>query len=592
MSAATLFPRTAPAPVELRPYQREALQATEASSDRGVRRQLLVLATGLGKTTVFGELINRDHGPQGGSGAKTLVMAHRTELLDQAARRIQDQNPWLKIGVESGDSRAPWGCDVIVAGVQTLGRKACGRIPWFRPTRIVTDEAHHAAADSYMEVYRRYGVFDEGALHLGVTATPHRLDNKPLHGTESSVFEEVPFMFTLKDGILESWLADLKGFRCAMDLGLGSVRTRGGDFAVSELAERVNTPAHNQFAVDKWKEVAEGRKTIVFCVDVEHAKAMAEEFARRGLRSACVHGGTPKDVRDAIFARFRAGAIDVLTNCEIATEGFDDPSTRCILLLRPTKSWALFTQMVGRGTRALPGVVDGPFSAEERHARILASGKPDCVVLDVVDNTASHSAATLPSVLDLPPGLDLNGRGAKEAVKKVAGLSDFVRGALFSRQFTLDGIDAVVKEVDLLAELKTADEAVGASKYSWLKVGESAYVLSCGGSDEERHREGRLSCDTLGAWTLQIKSDRRDESFPLEGDLTAAFRDADQRLRGAFGASIGAVAWKDARWKGLRPSEAQLGLLRRLKVPETVIKELDRGSASALITRKMQERAK
>jgi len=591
MSAQSLF-REPKQKITLRPYQREALQAIEAATDRDVRRQLLVLATGLGKTSVFGERIRTLW--ERNERSKFLVLAHREELLEQGARRIQDQNPMLRVGIESGQSRASYGCDVIVGSVATLGRKTCSRIPWFKPTQIITDEAHHACADGYLEVYRRYGVFDEGANHLGVTATPHRLDNKPLHGTEKAIFDEVPYMYTLKDGVLNGWLADIKGYRCTTDLNLDSVKIRGGDFASSDLARVVNTDSHNEFAVDKWFEKARDRKTVVFCVNVAHAHAVCAEFARRGIVSAVVDGTTDKHDRRKIFAAFDAGDIHVLCNCEVATEGWDCASVRCVLMLRPTKSWALFTQCIGRGTRTLPGIVDLPGLADDKEARLSAiarSGKPDCLVLDVVDNTDRHSAASLPSIVGLPAGLDLDGHSVNEAHDKISGASEFVRGALFARQFSMDGIDRVLREVDLLAELKVADEAVGASRYSWLKVAESTYVLSCGSSDSEKQRQGVLSADVLGNWSLTVKSDKRSDVFTLGSELSDAFRHSDNHLVQAFGSSIGAVAGKDVKWKSLGPSDKQVSLLKKLKVPDDLIRELDRGSASALITRKMSERS-
>lgn len=580
--------KPAPAMIRLREYQEESMAAIEAGWDREVWRQLLVLATGLGKTTVFSEEIRIELARSG----RVLVLAHRDELLEQAAERIRKQNPGVRVGIEAGASKAPYGCQVVVAGVQTLGRATCTRLSWFKPTLIITDEAHHAAADSYMTIYRRYGVFDGHCRHLGVTATPHRMDNKPLHGSERAIFLEVAYSYTLRDGILDGYLADLRGFRVGIELGLDKVKTRAGDYAVNELSRIVNTEEVNHFAVDKWKEVARDRKTIAFCVDVKHAEAQAEAFRQAGISAAHVDGSMNMEHRRHVMDQYRRGEVFVLCNVGIATEGFDDPDTRCVLMLRPTKSWALFVQMIGRGTRTLPGVIDGLPTKEARLDAIRDSGKPDCIVLDIVDLTTRHSAVNLPSVLDLPEGLDLEGETVSKAIKKVESLSESQRGQLFARQLGLSDIDGVLKEVNLLEELKVPEEVAGVSRYSWMKIREGYYILSCGSVEGEKYREGRLSVDTLGLWVLQLKSEKRDEKHEIEGELADVFRAADRLLAQAY-PGMGAVSSVNAPWKKLPPSPAQLGTLKRLlratKRDESILEGITKGEASQMITALMKE---
>ncbi|RYG47365.1 DEAD/DEAH box helicase, partial [bacterium] len=222
-----------PTRVFLRPYQTECLQRVQAAYDRGLRRGLAVMATGLGKTTLFSELIRQAVA----DGRKVLVIAHQIELLDQAADRIRSMCPGVKVGIQGGEHKAPWNSQVVVAGNQSLGR-AKDPIPWFTPSLIVVDECHHAAAESYMIIFRRYRCWEpDGAQLLGVTATPHRLDNRPLHGNEKAIFEEVLFDMALARAIREGWLCDLRAFRVAASMDLRGVKKAGGDFNQKQLQE-------------------------------------------------------------------------------------------------------------------------------------------------------------------------------------------------------------------------------------------------------------------------------------------------------------------------------------------------------------------
>jgi len=397
----TLFDLSPAAPdspgISLRPYQQGAIDSVVSARNAGRRSGLLVMPTGCGKTVVFGSLIDQIKEP-------ALVVAHRTELLDQAAERIRAVNPGIRVGIEAADRSADSFSDVVIANVATVGRLSSKRLNWFKPRIIITDEAHHAAADGYQNVLQRFGAFeDDGPYHLGVTATPHRLDNKPLHGDHvKAIFEEIVFQYGLVDAIKDGWLCDIRGYRVKTGVDLSTVKTTAGDYNQGQLAEKVNVHARNKLAFDKWYEIAKDRRTIVFCVDVEHSKAMRDWFTERGWACEHVDGTTRADDRNAIMARFRSGATQILTNCNIATEGFDAPQIGCVLLMRPTKSWSLFVQMVGRGLRTAPG-------------------KEDCIIIDVVDTTNDHSLASIPGMFDLNPrqfsdGQPMVGGGGEEGL--------------------------------------------------------------------------------------------------------------------------------------------------------------------------------
>ena len=534
-------------------------------------------------TTVFSEHINeRSDDPE----FAAIVLAHRAELLDQGARRIATQNPHLVVSVESGSQRASEGADVVVAGVQTIGRAETRRLEWMRPTDIITDEAHHAPADSYMHVYRRFGVFEEGSgvFHLGVTATPHRLDNKPLHGTETSIFEEVVFSYTLREAIKDGYLVDLRGYRVGADLDLRGVKKTGGDYSQGQLEAVMNTDPHNELAFKSWSDVAAGRKTIVFCAGVEHAEDVAAVFSAHGVPAECVNGGMKPEVREAIMRRFRDGRTLVLTNVEIATEGFDVPDVGCVLMLRPTMSWSLYAQMIGRGLRVLPGVIDGVTESEARKAAIGRSEKPEAIVIDVVGNSGEHSLATLPGLVNLPPRMDLEGNLLGDAIDKWEELDEGRRATLFARPTTFAGLSGKLEEVDLLAELAVPEEVARVSSFAWLKVGDGSYFVDCGATDEHRRRHGRLKCDPLGFWVLNLSTDKGETSIEVGNGLEEAFQEADVALRREFPGAY-AVAGAKARWRKDPPTEKQVFWLRKKGVAEDVIAMMDKGQANAMLTR-------
>lgn len=237
----------------------------------------------------------------------------------------------------------------------------------------------HNCAQSYQNAFKRFGCYDdEGTWLLGVTATPHRLDNKRLFGG-GGIFETVVFKYDIVQAIRDGYLVDLRGYRAKADFNLDGVKTVAGDYNQHQLEERVNTEPVNELAFKSWYEKASDRPTIVFCAGVDHAKAMAEIFRSRGFTAEAVWGEMPRDAREAAIAGFQSGKIQILCNRDILTEGFDAWRCSCVLMIRPTQSWSLFTQICGRGLRHLPGLIEGLGTPVERREAIKGSVKPDCV---------------------------------------------------------------------------------------------------------------------------------------------------------------------------------------------------------------------
>jgi ATP-dependent helicase IRC3 len=192
------------------------------------------------------------------------------------------------------------------------------------------------------------------------------MDNRQLHGTDAAIFQDIAFTYSLREAIQDGWLADLRGYRVATGIDLSRVRVQHGDYNARQLQQAVNTEERNAAAYMHWSEVAKDRRTIVFCTGIEHAKDVADLFRQQDISCESVNGSMPTQQRDAIMRRFSTGRTQVLSNVDIATEGFDLPEVSCVLMLRPTQSWALYTQMIGRGLRVLPNTIDGVLDVHRR----------------------------------------------------------------------------------------------------------------------------------------------------------------------------------------------------------------------------------
>ena len=326
--------------MNLRPYQAEAKDAIEREWENGRRRTLLVLPTGCGKTIVFSKVIE-DCVRQ---GERVLVLAHRGELLDQAADKLKTSTG-LGCAVEKAEesSLGSW-FRVTVGSVQSLMREK--RLQRFAPDHfgaIVVDEAHHVLSDSYQRVLAHFS----GAKVLGVTATPDRGDMRNL----GSYFESLAYEYTLPKAIREGYLSPIKALTIPLKLDLSGVALQNGDFKAADLGSALD-PYLQQIA-EEMRKNCEGRKTVVFLPLVKTSKKFCGILKEQGLRAAEVNGES-KD-RAEVLADFDAGRYDVLCNSMLLTEGWDCPAVDCIVVLRPTKVRSLYSQMVGRGTRLAPG---------------------------------------------------------------------------------------------------------------------------------------------------------------------------------------------------------------------------------------------
>ncbi len=343
-----------------RPYQREAIDAARARLAAGDRSALLWLATGLGKMVIAGSILRGTVA----KGKRGLFLAHREELLDQCVEKLAGFG--VEARVEQGKRRAGH-AQVVVASVASLQR---GRLDSIAPETIATavvDEAHHAPAKTYTSILDRL----VAARIIGLTASPWRLDNKPL----SKIFASVAYRYDLRKAITDGWLAPITARRIVVDaIDLSEVSAKGAaDLNQEQLAEVMNRARAVRGVVEAVLREAGDRKTILFAVDVAHAQALAELLNEAQPGSALVvHGEMDRDARKAALAAYTYGDVQFLANVDVLTEGFDAPITSCIVNARPTKSLTRIVQSIGRGTRKHPG-------------------KTDCLVLDVTGSVGKHS---------------------------------------------------------------------------------------------------------------------------------------------------------------------------------------------------------
>lgn len=328
---------------ELRPYQQQARDRIHAEWDAGHTRTLLVLPTGTGKTIVFASVA----ADQVRAGDRVLILAHRGELLEQAADKLQ-RSTGLVSAVEKAESTCldSW-FRVVVGSVQTLQRTArLERFPQDYFGTIIIDEAHHAITDGY----RRILDYFSGAKVLGVTATPDRGDMRNL----GEVFDSLAFEYKLTDAIKEGYLCRILAQTIPLQLDITSVTMSGGDYAVGDLGTALD-PYLEQIAAEMARR-CKSRKTVVFMPLIKTSQKFRDLLNAHGFRAAEVNGQS--DDRRQVLADFDAGKYNVLCNSMLLTEGWDCPSVDCVVVLRPTKVCSLYSQMVGRGTRLSPGKTD------------------------------------------------------------------------------------------------------------------------------------------------------------------------------------------------------------------------------------------
>jgi len=600
----------------LRPYQLKAGEALEgAFFDAGQNRVLIKKPTGTGKTVWFAALLKEfprlrawlEQFPE--KQRKMLVIAHREELLDQAAAKIRAQNPGLMVDIEQGPRFANRYSDVIIASIQTLQASKFKRLRdlmRFSTFRIVVvDEAHHAAAATYRTALVHLGFLpqadasDENEIEavtdddvavmeknlaswdarapkdrllVGVTATPNRSDAIGL----GCVFQTIAFSYGLKEAINDGWLVPIKPWVIETTDSLDNVRVQRGEFNQRELADTVNNPRRNALAVEGWAAYAGDQSTLAFTVDVQHAHDLAEAFRVTGVTAQALSGETPKEERRAMLAAYTRGDLQVITNCMVLTEGTDLPRTGCILHAKPTKSATLYEQMTGRGLRIHPG-------------------KTECVIIDVVDVARRHSLQSSPVLYGLPPSLSPQGKTLQQIENEFEAFMEKHPGFDMERagRVTMEQLEVRASTFNIwdIPELGP----VGASlAMKWVRVGTDSFRLQYPWQDGVEIVS--VAPDVLGHYDVSITLRPSHGAPPRQRTLATqidgekkALMIAEQFVKDDRPSVVG-LKGKNAGWR-LRPATpGQMGLLRKLRAP--MKPNLTAGEASDLIDMANARRAR
>src|SRR5512143_1890768 len=445
--------------MNLRPYQSAASDAIFKEWQEN-DSTLVVMPTGGGKTILFADVIRRVF------PLRALVIAQREELIFQACDKIR-RVTGLSADVEMGEYRADGGlfgqARVVVSTIQTQcsGGDGGGRMSKFDPQRfgvLIIDEAHHATSPTYRRVIDYYRT-NPALKILGVTATPDRADEEAL----GQVFQSVAFDYEVLDAIHDGWLVPIEQQMVHVEgLDYSSIRTTAGDLNGGDLAAVLEAEKNLQQMASASVAIIGGRRALVFTARVKAAEMTAEIFNRhRSGMAAWVCGKTEREERRRTLTEFAGGKWQVICNCGVLTEGFDDPGVEVVIMGRPTKSRSLYSQMVGRSTRPLPGVVDGPETPEARKAAIAASAKPSCLVVDFVGNAGKHKLITSADIL----GGKVSEEALERAVKRVSAA-----GGPVNMTAALDEAEEELKEQKRLAEAARRANLVAKARFTTQSV--------------------------------------------------------------------------------------------------------------------------
>jgi superfamily II DNA or RNA helicase len=515
------------------------------------------MATGGGKTAVFLTILHTMLDP----GKRALILAHRKELIDQPKARMISYYPdWEgKIGIVMADQDEN-DQPITIATVQTLNtseRRLAGILANGQIDYLITDEAHHALADSYIKLYTKLKEANPQMKHLGVTATPIRGDN----GGLGHVFEKVSGKYGIVELIGAGWLAPVRWLAIDTKINLEDVQISNGDFNQGQLSDLFSTSENFDLVVATHMKYAQGRQGLAFTVKVEDAYHLAEKFNSAGITAEAADGTTDKKRRQRVLDDFALGKIQVLCNVGLYTEGLDVPMASLIHMVRPTRSDGLYTQMAGRALRLYPG-------------------KEDALILDYIPETGDRNIAMLGDILTY--GRPLN----KQAVlKRSKGQGDVIGGLTFDGKFHwMEGSPVEI--------ISTQLNYLQISPWSWYRSEDHWMTLGLGQASDKVERTLAISPPTDGELVMYLVARRQDErawkSWIMRKadtfDELQAFADQYANYRGD-----GTLAQKRKAWRKEEPSEAQVTYAHRLGIRD--LTGMTRGDVAQLITHKIAVKA-
>ncbi|KAM0563546.1 hypothetical protein ACHAPJ_001270 [Fusarium lateritium] len=568
--------------VQLRDYQEECIASVLSSLKQGHKRVGISLATGSGKTVIFTQLIDKI--PSVNKGAQqTLILAHRRELVEQAANHCQRAYPDKKIEIEMGNVHATGTADITIASVRSI--TSGDRLKKFDPSRfklVLVDEAHHIVAPGYLKTLQYFGLDQKRSSSpnlVGVSATFSRFDGVRL----GAAIDEIVYHKDYVDMISKKWLSDVIFTTVESKANLSKVKKGAfGDYLPGELSKAVNTSEINDITVRSWMAKAPGRKsTLVFCVDVAHVVELTDRFRKHGFDARYVTGETPKIERGETLDSFRKGEFPVLVNCGVFTEGTDIPNVDCIILARPTRSRNLLVQMIGRGMRLHPG-------------------KKNCHIIDLV-SSLDTGIVTTPTLFGLDPDV-LVERATVNDLRKIKENPEHTnsRQPLSYETTAGPGSDSVTftdydSVLDLIADTSGEKHIRAISKYAWVQVGEDKFVLSAPSGSyvriervSERFNTSAAIYRAVDVRALPPGVAKSPYAMPREILTAATFTDA---VHGAdsYAAKMFPHTFihRYQRWRSLPPTQGQVDFINKMrgKAKPLTADDLNKGKAADMITK-------
>ncbi|KAL6860152.1 putative ATP-dependent helicase IRC3 [Amphichorda felina] len=582
------------AKLTLRNYQLECIKSVLSALKRGHKRVGISLATGSGKTVIFTQLIDKIQQSSGGANS-TLILAHRRELVEQAAKHCELAYPDKRIEIEMGSLHATGTADITIASVQSINSK--DRLDKFDPANfklVLVDEAHHIVAPGYLKILKHFGLDQKqqnSPALVGVSATFSRFDGVKL----GSAIDEIVYHKDYVDMISDKWLSDVVFTTVESTANLSKVKSSAfGDFQTGELSQAVNTEKINDITVRSWMAKAPERKsTLVFCVDLAHVSGLTQKFREYGFDARYVTGDTPKVERGEILDAFKNGEFPVLVNCGVFTEGTDIPNIDCIVLGRPTRSRNLLVQMIGRGMRLHPG-------------------KKNCHIIDLVSSLET-GIVTTPTLF----GLDPNELVTEASVKDMRRMKNRKLAEEQKRQQAyargegprVNSAAAVTftdysSVLDLIADTSGERHIRAISDNAWVQVGPEKFVLSAPSGSYiriERITDQPTSSIAKPAIAntsptykaLEVRSlppgiARSPFAAPREILTASTFSDA---VHGADSYAENAFPFtfinRHQTWRKLPPTQGQLDFINKLRgsTKPLRVQDLTKGRAADMITK-------